>query len=200
VDLHVSLVTTPWPSPAPLCASRTSLSPASTAPSATSDSSSTTEKPWSPSAPPATQPAVARIWRAHGLRPWRRHTFKLSNDPAFVDKLVDVVGLYVDPPARERAVVLCFDKRPRSKRWTAPSPASPWSGAGPRHAQSSVGHTGEDDEVARITSVNTSPASVRWGGAGQSPAWRHEAVWVTGDTHAESWACMRTGNAAASAR
>lgn len=32
------------------------------------------------------------------------------------------------------------------------------------------------------------------------PAWRHEAVWITGDTHAESWACMRTGNAAASAR
>jgi transposase len=66
---------------------------------------------------------VARIWRAHGLRPWRRDTFKLSNDPAFTEKLVDVVGLYVGPPARERAVVLYFDEKPRCRRWTAPSPA-----------------------------------------------------------------------------
>ena len=49
---------------------------------------------------------VARIWRARNLRPWRVSTFKLSNDPAFETKLVDVVGLYLDPP--ERAVVLFF--------------------------------------------------------------------------------------------
>ena len=43
--------------------------------------------------------SVQRIWRAHGLQPHRVRQFKLSNDPAFVDKLRDVVGLYVDPPA-----------------------------------------------------------------------------------------------------
>ena len=43
--------------------------------------------------------SVQRIWRAHGLQPHRVRQFKLSKDPAFVDKLRDVVGLYVDPPA-----------------------------------------------------------------------------------------------------
>ena len=43
--------------------------------------------------------AVQRIWRAHGLQPHRVRQFKLSNDPHFVAKLKDVVGLYVDPPA-----------------------------------------------------------------------------------------------------
>jgi transposase len=44
--------------------------------------------------------SVARIWRDHELKPWRIDTFKLSNDPRFEEKLVDVVGLYLDPPAK----------------------------------------------------------------------------------------------------
>lgn len=52
---------------------------------------------------------VARIWRAHGLKPHLARTFKLSTDPEFVEKLRDVVGLYVDPP--ERAVVFAFDEK-----------------------------------------------------------------------------------------
>ena len=52
---------------------------------------------------------VRRVWADHGFRPWRVETFKLSNDPRFEEKLVDVVGLYLDPP--ERAVVLCFDEK-----------------------------------------------------------------------------------------
>ena len=51
--------------------------------------------------------SVQRIWRAHGLQPHRVRQFKLSNDPKFVEKLRDVVGLYVDPPAH--AIVLSFD-------------------------------------------------------------------------------------------
>jgi transposase len=43
--------------------------------------------------------SVQRIWRAHGLQPHRVRHFKLSKDPRFIDKLRDVVGLYVDPPA-----------------------------------------------------------------------------------------------------
>ncbi len=53
--------------------------------------------------------SVARIWRDHNLKPWRIDTFKISNDPLFEDKLVDVVGLYLDPP--ERAVVFSFDEK-----------------------------------------------------------------------------------------
>jgi hypothetical protein len=50
------------------------------------------------------QSTVSRIWRAFGLQPHRTETFKLSTDPYFIDKVHDVVGLYLDPP--ERALVL----------------------------------------------------------------------------------------------
>lgn len=51
---------------------------------------------------------VARIWDAHGLQPHRTRTFKLSRDKQFVEKLTDVVGLYMDPP--EKALVFCVDE------------------------------------------------------------------------------------------
>ena len=53
--------------------------------------------------------SVRRIWRAHGLQPHRVRQFKLSKDPEFVDKLRDIVGLYVDPPAH--AIVLSVDEK-----------------------------------------------------------------------------------------
>lgn len=65
--------------------------------------------------------AVRRIWKAHGLAPHRWRQFKLSNDPKFVDKLRDVVGLYLDPPAH--AIVLSVDEKSQSRRLTAPRPA-----------------------------------------------------------------------------
>jgi transposase len=52
---------------------------------------------------------VQRIWDAHGLKPHRVRTFKLSNDPQFTEKLTDVVGLYLNPP--EKAIVLCVDEK-----------------------------------------------------------------------------------------
>ena len=52
---------------------------------------------------------VHRIWRAFGLQPHRVETFKLSSDPLFVEKVRDIVGLYLSPP--ERAVVLCVDEK-----------------------------------------------------------------------------------------
>lgn len=52
---------------------------------------------------------VAAIWRDHGLKPWKVDTFKLSTDPDFEDKLVEVVGLYLNPP--ERAAVFSFDEK-----------------------------------------------------------------------------------------
>jgi transposase len=53
--------------------------------------------------------SVGRIWQAFGLKPWLTDTFKLSEDPLFIDKLRDVVGLYLDPP--DHAVVLCVDEK-----------------------------------------------------------------------------------------
>jgi hypothetical protein len=43
--------------------------------------------------------SVRRIWKGYGLQPHRMHSFKLSNDPKFAEKLRDVVGLHIDPPA-----------------------------------------------------------------------------------------------------
>jgi hypothetical protein len=54
------------------------------------------------------QTAVTRIWRAFDLQPDRQETFKLSTDPMFVDKVRDIVGLYLDPPLK--AIVLCVDE------------------------------------------------------------------------------------------
>ena len=53
--------------------------------------------------------SVGRIWRAFGLQPHRLETFKLSSDPLFVDKVRDIVGLYLNPP--DRALVLCVDEK-----------------------------------------------------------------------------------------
>ena len=52
---------------------------------------------------------IGRIWRSFGLKPHQLDTFKLSTDPLFVEKVVDVVGLYHNPP--ERAVVMCVDEK-----------------------------------------------------------------------------------------
>jgi transposase len=57
------------------------------------------------------QTSISLIWRAFGLQPHRADSFKLSTDPFFIDKVRDVVGLYLDPP--ERAVVLCVDEKVR---------------------------------------------------------------------------------------
>lgn len=55
------------------------------------------------------QNMVSRVWRAFGLKPHRVETFSLSNDPLFVDKVRDIVGLYMNPP--DNALVLCVDEK-----------------------------------------------------------------------------------------
>jgi transposase len=55
------------------------------------------------------QSSISRMWRAFGLQPHRVNTFKLSTDPHFVDKVHDIVGLYLNPP--ERAIVICIDEK-----------------------------------------------------------------------------------------
>jgi transposase len=69
------------------------------------------------------QTAVARIWRAFGLKPHLRETFKLSTDPFFVEKVRDVVGLYLAPP--EKAIVLCVDEKSQVQALDRTQPAQP---------------------------------------------------------------------------
>jgi len=66
---------------------------------------------------------IGRIWKAFDLKPHRTDTFKLSKDPLFVDKLFDVVGLYLDPP--ESAVVLCVDEKSQVQALARTSPVLP---------------------------------------------------------------------------
>lgn len=66
---------------------------------------------------------VQRIWKARNLRPWQVDTFKLSNDPDFEAKLVDVVGLYLDPP--ERAMVFSFDEKTQCQALDRTQPSLP---------------------------------------------------------------------------
>ncbi|AXB43550.1 IS630 family transposase [Amycolatopsis albispora] len=70
-----------------------------------------------------TQSAVSRIWRAFGLKPHKIDTFKISKDPLFVDKVRDVVGLYLDPPAK--AVVLCVDEKTQIQALDRSAPVLP---------------------------------------------------------------------------
>lgn len=55
------------------------------------------------------QTTITQIWQAFGLQPWRTESFKLSTDPLFIEKVRDIVGLYLNPP--ERALVLCVDEK-----------------------------------------------------------------------------------------
>src|ERR687884_499658 len=67
--------------------------------------------------------SVQRIWAAHGLMPHRVRTFKLSKDPKFVDKVLDIVGLYIDPP--EHALVLAVDEKSQIQALDRTQPGLP---------------------------------------------------------------------------
>jgi transposase len=69
------------------------------------------------------QSMVSRVWRANGLKPHLWRTFKVSNDRQFVDKLVDVVGLYLNPP--EHALVLCADEKSQIQALDRTQPGLP---------------------------------------------------------------------------
>ncbi len=69
------------------------------------------------------QSAVSRIWRAFGLKPHLSESFKLSPDPQFIDKVRDIVGLYLNPP--EAAVVLCVDEKSQIQALDRTAPVLP---------------------------------------------------------------------------
>jgi transposase len=69
------------------------------------------------------QSAISRIWRAFALKPHQVETFKLSPDPQFIDKVRDIVGLYLNPP--EAAVVLCVDEKSQIQALDRSAPVLP---------------------------------------------------------------------------
>lgn len=69
------------------------------------------------------QTAISRIWRAFALQPHRTESFKLSHDPLFIDKVRDIVGLYLNPP--DRALVLCVDEKSQIQALERTAPLLP---------------------------------------------------------------------------
>jgi transposase len=97
---------------------------------------------------PLSQTAVTRIWRAFGLQPHRQETFKPSSDPMFVDKVRDIVGLYLDPPLK--AMVLCVDEKSQTRHSIARNPCCRW-------------HPASRSDVPTITCATARPpCSRRW--------------------------------------
>jgi transposase len=78
------------------------------------------------------QTAISKIWRAFGLQPHRVEHWKLSKDPLFVEKVRDVVGLYLDPP--ERAIVLCVDEKSQIQALDRTAPTLPMLPSTPARA------------------------------------------------------------------
>ena len=98
------------------------------------------------------RPTVHRIWRAFGLQPHRVDTFKLSTDPLFVEKVKDVVGLYLYPP--ERAVVLAVDEKSQIQALNRFQPVLPMlPGVPERRSHDYVRH-GTTSLFAALDTVN----------------------------------------------
>ena len=95
-----------------------------------------------------TQSAVLRIWKAFGLQPHRQQTWKLSKDPLFVDKVKDVVGLYLNPP--ERAVVLCVDEKSQIQALDRTAPILPMLPGTPQRATHDYKRSGTSSLYAAL--------------------------------------------------
>ena len=87
------------------------------------------------------QNAIVRIWRAFGLKPHLQENFKLSTDPFFVEKVRDIVGLYLNPPEQTRAVVLCVDEKSQVQALDRSQPVLPMRpGQAERHTHDYYRH------------------------------------------------------------
>jgi transposase len=94
------------------------------------------------------QTAVLRIWRAFGLQPHRQETWKLSRDPQFIEKVRDVVGLYLNPP--ERAVVLCVDEKSQIQALDRTAPILPMLPGTPERATHDYKRSGTSSLYAAL--------------------------------------------------
>jgi transposase len=94
------------------------------------------------------QTAVHRIWKAFGLQPHRAQTWKLSRDPQFIEKVRDVVGLYLNPP--ERAVVLCVDEKSQIQALDRTAPILPMLPGTPERATHDYKRSGTSSLYAAL--------------------------------------------------
>lgn len=94
------------------------------------------------------QSTISRVWRTFGLKPHLTETWKLSKDPQFIDKVRDVVGLYLDPP--ERAVVLCVDEKSQIQALDRSSPTLPMLPHTPERATHDYIRNGTTDLFAAM--------------------------------------------------
>jgi transposase len=99
-----------------------------------------------------TQSAVQRIWKAFGLQPHRQDTWKLSKDPQFIDKVRDVVGLYLNPP--ERAVVLCVDEKSQIQALDRTAPILPMLPGVPERATHDYKRSGTSSLYAALDIIS----------------------------------------------
>jgi transposase len=94
------------------------------------------------------QSSVSRIWRAFGLQPHRSETFKLSTDPQFIEKVRDIVGLYLDPP--DRALVLCVDEKTQIQALDRSQPLLPMRPGSPERRSHDYQRCGTTDLFAAL--------------------------------------------------
>ena len=94
------------------------------------------------------QTAVHRIWKAFGLQPHRSESWKLSKDPQFIEKVRDVVGLYLNPP--ERAVVLCVDEKSQIQALDRTAPILPMLPGVPERATHDYKRSGTSSLYAAL--------------------------------------------------
>jgi len=89
---------------------------------------------------------ISNLWKSHNIKPHRTKTFKLSRDPKFLEKLTDVVGLYLNPP--EKAIVLCVDEKSQIQALNR-TPARPAPEEGPLWNHDARLQTQRDDQSVR---------------------------------------------------
>ena len=98
------------------------------------------------------QSTVSRVWRAFGLQPHRVEHWKLSKDPLFVDKVRDIVGLYLDPP--ERALVLCVDEKSQIQALDRSAPTLPMLPGTPARAPHDYHRNGTSSLFAALDAAS----------------------------------------------
>ena len=108
---------------------------------------------------------VARVWKDHGLKPWKTDGFKVSTDPDFEAKLVDVVGLYMHPP--ERAVVFSFDEKTQVQALDRTQPSLPMKKGRGKTMTHDYKRHGTTDLFAAMNMATGQP------GCKRSPGWPH---------------------------
>lgn len=91
---------------------------------------------------------VAQIWKAFGLRPWRQDEFKISPDPLLVDKIRDIVGLYLSPPVS--AALFCVDEKPQIQALNRTAPTLPMLPTTPARATHDYQRNGTIDLFAAL--------------------------------------------------